>query len=212
MIIDPKKKIKDLYFYNNLLIIVMIFCITCFITSISLENGGQTKSYSGAIRQGQLFGPIKIEKNKPKIYIIKSSFYGNNSSTYITGEVLDENKDTLYEFGKDLWHESGYDSEGYWSESDRNMQVKLTFSEPGTYYIQMGEEVGTSSYRAYNAHYNTASGSSLQIISARSSGIPHLMIGAYFLLGAILIFIFLNPQWVGEKLEDWNERLGEMGD
>ncbi len=212
MIIDPKKKIRDLHFYNNLLIIVVIFCITCFITSISLENGGQTKSYSGTIKQGQLFGPIKIEKNKPKIYIIKSSFYGDNSSTYITGEVLDENKDTLYEFGKDLWHESGYDSDGYWSDSDRNMQVKLTFSEPGTYYIQMGEETETSSYRSYNAPSNTASGSSLQIISARSSGIPHLMIGTYFLLGAIFIFIFLNPQWVGERLEGWNERLGEMGD
>ena len=63
MIIDPKKKIRDLHFYNNLLIIVVIFCITCFITSISLENGGQTKSYSGTIKQGQLFGPINIEKN-----------------------------------------------------------------------------------------------------------------------------------------------------
>ena len=199
MIIDPKKKIRDLYFYNNLLLMVIVFCVACFVTSIFLEYGGQTRSYSGTIRSGQTFGPIKIEKNKPKIYIIKSSFWGDNSSTYIIGEVLDENKDTLYEFGKDLWHESGYDSDGYWSESDRDMQVKLTFSEPGIYYIQMGEE-------------GRISGSSLQIISARSSGIPHLMVGAYFLIGAIFIFIFLNPQWVGEKLENLNENLGEMGD
>ena len=199
MIIDPKKKIRDLYFYNNLLLIVIVFCIACFVTFFFMENDGHINSYSGTLRPGQTFGPIKITKDKPKIYIIKSHFFGDNSTTYIYGEVQDENKDTLYEFGKDLWHESGYDSDGYWSESDRNMQVKLTFSEPGTYYIQMGEEGGIS-------------GSSLQIISARSSGIPHLMVGAYFLIGAILIFIFLNPQWVGEKLENLNENLGEMAD
>ena len=199
MIIDPKKKIRDLYFYNNLLLIVIVFCIACFVTFFFLENDGQIQSYYGTLRPGQTFGPIKITKGKPKIYIIKSHFFGDNSSTYIYGEVQDENKDTLYEFGKDLWHESGYDSDGYWSESDRNMQVKLTFSEPGTYYIQMGEEGGIS-------------GSSLQILSARSSGIPHLMVGAYFLIGAIFIFIFLNPRWVGEKLENLNENLGEMAD
>ena len=199
MIIDPKKKIRDLYFYNNLLLMVIVFCIACFVTFFFLENDGQIQSYYGTLRPGQTFGPIKITKDKPKIYIIKSYFFGDNSSTYIYGEVQDENKDTLYEFGKDLWHESGYDSDGYWSESDRDMQVKLTFSEPGTYYIQMGEEGGIS-------------GSSLQIISARSSGIPHLMVGAYFLIGAIFIFIFLNPQWVGEKLENLNENLGEMAD
>ena len=211
MIIDPKKKIRDLYFYNNLLLMVIVFCIACFVTSIFLEYGGQTRSYSGTIRSGQTFGPIKIEKNKPKIYIIKSSFWGDNSSTYIIGEVLDENKDTLYEFGKDLWHESGYDSDGYWSESDRNMQVKLTFSEPGTYYIQMGEEkgIGTGSYSRFKTR---SSGSSLQIISARSSGIPHLMMGGYFLLAALIIFVGLNPKWVGEKLAALNERLGEMND
>ena len=196
MIIDPKKKIRDLYFYNNLLLIVIVFCIACFVTFFFLENDGQIQSYYGTLSLRQTFGPIKIEKNKPKIYIIKSHFSGSNSSTYIYGEVQDENKYTLYEFGKDLWHESGYD-DGYYSESDRNMQVKLTFSEPGIYYIQMGE-------------YGGIIGSSLQIISARSSGIPHLMVGAYFLIGAIFIFIFLNPQWVGEKLENLNENLGEM--
>ena len=118
MIIRPQQKLKDKLFYNNLTLIVVIFSIICFVTSMLLQSTFYYNKTMNYLNEGQIVGPIKV-KNKPVICKIMADFSGNNTSSYLSGEVLDENKDTLYEFGKDLWHESGYDSDGYWSESDR---------------------------------------------------------------------------------------------
>ena len=111
MKINPQQKLRNTFFYNNLCIIVCLFCIICFITSISYQTSSLKKFNFPSLKEGAKIGPIKVQ-NKSAIYKIIVHFKGNNSSTYISGEVLDKDKDTLYEFGKDLWHESGYDSEG----------------------------------------------------------------------------------------------------
>ena len=132
--------------------------------------------------------------------MIKSSMHGNNRNVYFSGEVLDEDKETLYEFGKELWHEDGYDSEGYWSESDRNMSAKLSFTEPGTYYIQ------------FNTENKRMKLIQLQIIVKKGSGLPHLIVGFYSLIFAILCFVILNKKWVCEELEKLNDWLEEISD
>ena len=73
--------------------------------------------------------------------------HGSNKSVYLSGEVQDADRDTLYEFGKEMWHEDGYDSEGYWSESDRDMKASLSFTELGTYYVQFNSEYGVEGNR-----------------------------------------------------------------
>jgi len=199
MKVNPKQKLENLYFYNNLMLIVAIFCAVCFVTYFNIEN--QTiakKTYS--LDEGSTYGPIVVKKGQPKICKIKSAMYGDNRSIYFSGEVLDEDKETLYEFGKDLWHESGYDSEGYWSESDRNMAACLTFTEPGKYYIQ------------FHTDENMMNQIGLEIVVKKGSGIPHLMMGMYLLIITILIFIMLNREWVGENLEKLNDILEEMSD
>ncbi len=199
MIVDPKQKLKNIYFYNNLILITCIFCVICFITAIVLENKTQSSKNYYYMQDGQLFGPLKV-KSSPLIYELKSYFYGDNQSIYLSGEVLDEDKDTLYEFGKDLWHESGYDSEGYWSESDRQLSVKLSFTEPGTYYIKLDtDEKMLPTLK-------------LTLLCKKGSGIPHFMIGCYILLFLSIAFIFINAKWVKEKIIRINEILEEMAD
>ena len=200
MLIDPKQKLKDKYFYNNLLLILSIFSLICIITSMCLEVGSiNSKRYSN-LKEGQAFGPIVVRKNKPVIYEIKSDFRGKNESSYISGEVLNEDNDTVYEFGKDSWHESGYDSEGYWVESDTDMLSKLTFSEPGTYYIKLSTE------------NNKLSRFKITLSRKSGSGIPHFMLGTYVLLLLTITFVFLNMKWVKEKLIELNDTLEEMSD
>lgn len=200
MLVDPKQKLRNRYFYNNLLLILSVFALLCIFTSICLEiNSPSVKRYS-FLQEGQTFGPIVVAKNRPVIYEIKSHFRGINDSSYIYGEVLDEEKDTLYEFGKDSWHESGYDSEGYWSESDMSMTSKLAFSEPGTYYIKLSTE--NNKLSQFNIVLSRKSG----------SGIPHLMMGIYTLLLLTIAFIMLNISWVKEKMVQLNDKLEDMSD
>ena len=175
-----------------------IFCIACFWTSFSMENKVvNSKNYNG-LQEGSIYGPIKVKKGQSKICTIKATFFGDNASAYLSGEVLDEDKDTLYEFGKDFWQESGYDSEGYWSESERNMKADLTFSEEGTYYIQFNTEE--------NSMYNIG----IQIQVKKGTGIPHLMMGTIVLILLLFIFYFNNRDWIAELSDKANDALEEM--
>ena len=199
MLIRPQQKLRDKLFYNNLLLIVVIFSIICFITSMNLQASTSVGRTDYDIREGMTYGPIKIDK-QPKIYKIKADFRGSNTSTYLSGEVLDKDKDTLYEFGKDLWHESGYDSEGYWSESERKMTAYLTFKEKGTYYIQ------------FNTEEKNMRNIDITIQLVKGSYVAHSQFGSLFLLIAMIIFFMLNKQWVCEKLTVINEKIEEMSD
>ena len=139
MKIDPQRKLKDKVFYNNLCLIISIFCVICFITAMFFQNSVKQQRTDTVLQEGAIYGPINITNTK-QVYRIIADFSGSNSDTFISGEVLDEDKDTVYEFGKDLWHEEGYDSDGYWVESDRKMVADLAFTEKGTYYIQFGSD------------------------------------------------------------------------
>ena len=126
--------------------------------------------------------------------------WAQNRSLYFSGEVLDEDKDTLYEFGKELWHEDGYDSEGYWVESDNKMQAYLTFSEEGKYYIQ------------FHTEENAMSSVGLKITVKKGSGIPYFMVGFWLLIIVYCFFILLNKAWVSEMMYKLNDALEEMSD
>lgn len=199
MKVNPKQKKENLFFYNNLMLIVAIFCAVCFITYFTIENETIAKrTYS--LDENSTYGPIEVKKGQAKLCKIRSSMYKDNQSIYFSGEVLDEDKETLYEFGKDLWHESGYDSEGYWSESDRNMEARLAFTEPGKYYIQ------------FHTDENMMNDITLEIVVKKGSGIPHLMMGSYLILIVIFLFVIMNRKWVCENLEMLNDKLEEMSD
>ncbi|MGN0018145.1 MAG: hypothetical protein ACI37S_03795 [Candidatus Gastranaerophilaceae bacterium] len=200
MKVDPKQKIKDIFFYNNLILIIGIFCFVCFITYFSIESKKVTTKTYSHLTENAIYGPIVVKQGQPKVCEIKGYMFGNNHSVYFSGEVLDADKETLYEFGKELWHEDGYDSEGYWSESDRNMTTKLSFTEPGTYYIQ------------FNTDNNRMKSMQLQITTKKGSGLPHLMVGFYMLIIAGLFFVLLNRKWVCETLDVINDWLEEISD
>lgn len=199
MIIRPQQKLKDKLFYNNLTLIVVIFSIICLITSMLLQSTYYYNKSVNYLNEGQIFGPIKV-KNKPVICKIMADFSGNNTSSYLSGEVLDENKDTLYEFGKDLWHESGYDSDGYWSESDRKMTAYLTFKDKGTYYIQ------------FNTDENNMYNISVTFQLVKNSYVAHSKAGTLALLLAMIVFYLLNASWINEKMSIIDDKLADMSE
>ena len=198
MKIDIYSTINKKIFINNICIIVCIFCILCFLTSVGLEHS-DVKKQKYNISQNNLIGPVVIDK-KSAIYKIQATFTGLNSSNYISVEVLDKNKDTLYEFGKDLWHEEGYDSEGHWSESERIMNAHITFSEKGTYYLQ------------FNKEKTNQNDIFITIYRLKSSYIPHLKAGTLFLLILLIFWFYTNWNFVKPVIERINDISDEIMD
>ena len=200
MIINTNLKKENLCFYNNLMLIVTVFCVIFFWSYFNIESQVVSSNKYSSLAEGSTYGPIVVKKGQPKICKIESNMFGNNINIYFSGEVLDEDKDTLYEFGKELWHEDGYDSEGYWSESDRKMSASLTFSEPGKYYIK------------FNTDENLLKNITLTIKVKKGSGIPYLMMGTCLFIIVLVFFTLLNRVWLSEKFDNLNDLLEEMSD
>ena len=59
----------------------------------------------------------------------------NNDWSAVTGNVLDQDKNYLFGFGQEFWKESGYDSDGRWTESKTKYDMKVTLPK-GIYYLE----------------------------------------------------------------------------
>ena len=200
MLIRPKQKHINKIFYNNLLLICAIASIIFFCNAMSLCGDKAIHTYEpNYLNENTTFGPIVVDK-KNKIFKIKAYFYGNMSSSYLTTEVQDEDGETLYELGKDFWHEEGYDSEGHWSEYDRYLSAYLTFKDKGTYQLQFSTDEGN------------IDNISISIKEIKKSYVPFYMFGSLLLLLVMIIFYMLNVQWINEKAAIINEKLEEMYD
>jgi len=116
-------------------------------------------------------GPIKVPKNNTAYEIKIVSRLPMSSWAFIEGEILDNQKEYLYSFGKELWYESGYDSDGQWIENNNDYSIDVTFPKAGTYYLHLK----TSFNKAPN---------SLQVTVARSRGsaLPHFWFGVLITL------------------------------
>ena len=139
MKVDPNQDKENLIFINNLCIILSFFSIVYFITAIFLMNTG-TPIKSCKFTDGMEI-PIEV-KDKAEVYKVEVHYTGtiNGENVSITGEVVDNEDETLYEFGKDMWFEEGRDDEGYWSDSSRDMSIELAFKEKGKYKIKLHKE------------------------------------------------------------------------
>lgn len=188
MKINPQQKLRDKLFFNNICIIICVFCIVCYCTALSLQKSSKQHYEFSSLPNNAIVGPIKIN-DKSAVYKVTATFYGNNSAVYLSGEVLDADKDTIYEFGKDLWHESGYDSEGYWSESERQMVAYLTFSEKGTYYLQFNSD---NNYNLNNLL--------IRLDLQKGSSVAHSQVGTIFMILIMIAGYFLNKKWGNEKV------------
>lgn len=123
-----------------------------------------------------MIGPFTVEKYKEVHEITITSSLPENTWSFIEGEVLDAEKDYLFSFGKELWHETGYDDEGAWRESDNDYSMKVTFPNPGKFYLNI------KTNGSYNAH-----AVQVTISKKRGSSIPHFVFGIFTLLIGLVL-------------------------
>jgi hypothetical protein len=84
-----------------------------------------------------VYGPYEL-KDVGRIHDIKITYKPSltkNGLRWCEFELLNEKKEPVGEFGHEFWAESGRDSEGSWSESDKKFTQQIVLKEAGKYYI-----------------------------------------------------------------------------
>jgi len=128
--------------------------------------------------EGGIFGPLMIKEKNSSYEVTLKNYVALNKWSHIEVEVLDANKNYLFGFGDDMWHESGRDSDGAWVESKTDYSMDITFKEPGEYYLNVGSE------------RNDGKGGSIAIsaVKKRGSNIAFLTIGVVSLIFAVITY------------------------
>ena len=198
MKVDPNQETDNLIFINNLCIILAFFSIIYFITAIYLMGAG-TIIKSCKFTDGMEI-PIEIN-NKAQVYKVEAHYNGttNHESVSIVGEVLNKDDETVYEFGKDMWFEEGRDSDGYWSESSRDMSIELAFTKNGKYKIKLNKE-GSTDNTINNSINITIKNKVKSYVGFNQAGIGALLL-------ALLVFYFLNTSWVHSGISNMFEEM-----
>lgn len=119
----------------------LIFGIICIITSIVLGcDKGEPQKFT-LPPEGGIVGPLTINEDNTVILVEVAQNIANDFEwSFVTAELLDENKNYLFGFGDEFWKESGVDSEGAWTESITSFDTKLTIPEKGKYYLKFSNE------------------------------------------------------------------------
>ncbi len=200
MTIDPNQEKENLFFINNLCLILSIFSLIYFITAICLMGSG-TPIKECKFQDGMEI-PIEI-KDKAQVYKVEAHYTGriNGENVSITGEVTNDEGETLYEFGKDMWFEEGRDDEGYWSDSSRDMSIELAFKDKGKYKIKLHKEGA-----ANNAINNSIE---IRIKNKVKSYVGFTQAGIGALILALLVFYIFNASWVNSGIGNMFEEMSD---
>ncbi len=131
--------------------------------------------------RSETIGPIVVKRYNEVYSIALTAGLSPNTWSVVGGEVQDQNKNPLFYFGKELWHETGYDSEGAWTESDSQYELTVTFPKPGNYYVVLEVESSVQSFNVF-----------AEVTKRFGSSVPHTVFGALCLLVGIILNEILN--------------------
>lgn len=147
-------------------IMLISFAMLCLIFALIFSTGSGKAYQTTLPSSGGLIGPIEI-KGKNNVFQIDIKQVVNDGYwSYVDVEVLNENQEYLYSFGKELWSESGYDDEGHWSESVNTYDMKMTVKEPGTYFFKLSTESNQNYSANISVKIQKKLGSSLAFFTA----------------------------------------------
>ncbi len=169
---------------------IMIFGVVSLITSFILNFSTGKEISKKLLPEGGIVGPVSVKKNNSVYKIwIRQSIRNNKDWSFLTCEVLDQNKKYLFSFGKELWKESGYDSDGSWSESVTESSMKINL-EKGTYYLKISSDKAP---RVQNSIY-------VSVKRKIGSALGFLIIGILAIIFGAILNEILNQTITG-KLE-----------
>jgi hypothetical protein len=120
-----------------------LFClavafIVTYLTGKEVQPGAPARVLPGSI----VMGPYKLE-HQGRVHKITISTTMNNREMYVDFNFLDEDMEEVAGFDHDFWHESGYDSDGSWTESDLECYRYFVLKEAGTFFLEIVPDTKT---------------------------------------------------------------------
>lgn len=124
--------------------VLMLFGVICYLTSCVMDMNTGLEVDETLPASGGTVGPVQVEDAGTVLHFTVRQTIDQGGGTFkrwsfITTEVLDEDKQYLTGFGGELWHEAGYD-DGYWRENKHSFDAKMTLPDAGTYYFRFKQE------------------------------------------------------------------------
>jgi len=95
---------------------------------------------------GTRFGPIRLTAVN-RVHRLEIRGRMQQQSAWVQAVLEDEGEQELMAVDREMWDESGYDSDGAWHESDLHAQAQFVLRKTGNYYIRIyaEPEPGTTS-------------------------------------------------------------------
>ena len=123
--------------------------ISAFAAGKVVTNGSGRVDALQIGQEGQRFGPINLTK-VGRVHRLELSAQMREGSVWLQAVLEDDGEQELMAADRDMWDESGTDSDGYWHESDLNASTSFVLVKPGTYYVRLYSEpeTNTSGFRA----------------------------------------------------------------
>ncbi|TAE34599.1 MAG: hypothetical protein EAY65_02015 [Alphaproteobacteria bacterium] len=180
---------EDAIDWKKVSLVFFLFSIISFITALfytadtkKIYDGAVYVSYNQQHKKMVLMGPLMVKQAKEVYEITIQSDVRENSWVFIEGEVLDANKEYLFSFGQELWHETGYDDEGAWREQENDYSMKVTFPQAGQYYLNFKKEGMQNDDKIH-----------VTLSQKRGSSLPHMVFAVITcLIGAVLRAVHYN--------------------
>lgn len=152
--------------------------ITAWVFSFELGKQAETRFLPYQAGSPEVFAALDVVKyNETYNISIKAVDLSSQSWSFVEGQVLDQNKEYLFSFGKELWDERGYDSDGPWHESEISYDIAVTFPKPGRYYLQVKTKSSTG----------IAPSIVMKMGKQLGSSIPHLWFGVICLMIGLVL-------------------------
>jgi len=170
---NPNKSRKQTQF--NCAIILIIFGISSLLAGFFFNFNKGDFIYEILNPEGGIIGPLTTTKDREVISIEVEQAMANKQWSTIYASLLDEKKEPLLAFEKGLYAESGYDSEGHWSENVSKFSSRLTIPKKGTFYLEIETDRAQGVASDLKVTVTHKMGSSLAFFIA---GIGSLIIGA----------------------------------
>lgn len=160
-----------------------------FLTSITFHLFDRQTLEAVFLDEEAKVGPLVIEEPMSVVEVnVNKPFSKYGVWSAISGDVFDENNQFLFSFQKELWQEEGTDSEGHWSETVSNINFKVTFREPGNYWVYLEQEGSPEAVKDMT----------VTLMHKAGSALPHMILGC-ILLGILFVtWSITNTSW-----RDW---------
>jgi hypothetical protein len=107
---------------------------------VDVPGGSGSVMLNAAVgEEGQRFGPIQLTA-KGSVHRLEIRGNMTQASNWVQAVLEDESEVPLLDTQRDMWDESGRDSDGPWHESDLSASTDFVLAKPGVYYIRLYAE------------------------------------------------------------------------